>query len=412
MNGFGETSSLRLRFAVVVIVLVVLGLVMVQFGLAQAADRRAVPVRAATAATGSGVLISVSCISARSCMAVGSYDTSGPAEQGYTLAEAWNGKTWTVIPTPNPRSSLGNNLYGVSCSSANACMAVGVHNIPHGGVPLAEAWNGKTWTVKATPEPDNDSALNSISCRSARACVATGFAIQNNGNNWFSEVWNGRIWTLKTSPRPNGTTYSSIRGVSCASVGFCIAVGYYDVDSSAKSRTLAETWDGEIWKIDTTPNPRDGANGSELHGVSCSSVNACVAVGGYSPPSNRGDLGLAETWNGRTWAISASRNNPTSTGGSLQGVSCRSAATCVAVGDSFTGSGSGGSAEDWNGGIWTIKPVPNPGGATDVLLDSVSCGSARACVAVGNYFTGQFAPEMPLAEAWNGTTWTIKPAPF
>ena len=121
---------------------------------------------------------------------------------------------------------------------------------------------------------------------------------------------------------------------------------------------------------------------------------------------------MAETWNGRTWAISASRNNPTSTGGSLQGVSCRSAATCVAVGDSFTCSGSGGSAEDWNGGIWTIKPVPNPGGPTDVLLDSVSCGSARACVAVGNYFTGQFAPEMPLAEPWNGTTWTIKPAPF
>lgn len=175
-------------------------------------------------------------------MAVGSYDTSGPAEQGYTLAEAWN---------------------------------------------------GKTWTVKATPEPDNDSALNSISCRSARACVATGFAIQNNGNNWFSEVWNGRIWTVKTSPRPNGTTYSSIRGVSCASVGVCIAVGYYDVDSLAKSRTLAETWDGEIWEIDTTPNPRDGANGSDLNGVSCSSVNACVAVGGYSPPLQlrRSELG-------------------------------------------------------------------------------------------------------------------------
>ena len=141
-------------------------------------------------------------------------------------------------------------------------------------------------------------------------------------------------------------------------------------------------------------------------------VIGASGMGGYSAPSNRGDLGLVETWNGRTWAISARRNNPTSTGGSLQGVSCRSAATCVAVGDSFAGSRSGGSAEDWSGRIWTIKPVPNPGGATDVLLDSVSCGSARACVAVGNYVTGQFAPEMPLAEAWNGTTWTIKTAPF
>jgi hypothetical protein len=404
MNGFGETAALRLRFAVVAIVLVVLGLVMVQFGLAQAADRPAAPLRAATAATGSGVLISVSCTSAHSCMAVGSYDTTGPAEQGYTLADAWNGKAWRVIPTANPRGSLGNNFYGVSCSSANACMAVGAHNIPHGSVPLAEAWNGKTWTVKATPKPDNDSALGGISCRSAHACIATGFAIQNNGNNWFSEAWNGRIWTLKTAPLPNGTTYSSIPGVSCASASVCIAAGDYQVDNSSKSRTLAETWDGATWTIIATPNPRDGANGSDLNGVSCSATNACVAVGGYGRPPNGGDLTLAEVWNGKTWAIKASRNNPTSTGGSLEGVSCRSAQACMAVG--------GGLAEAWNGGIWTIKHVPNPGGATDVFLDSVSCGSARACVAVGSYFTGQFAPEMPLAEVWNGKTWTVKTTPF
>jgi hypothetical protein len=411
MNGFGETPAVKLRVAAA-IVLAVLGLVMVRLGPARGAERPAAQVPAATAAAGSGILISVSCTSARACMAVGSYDTSGPAERGYTLAEAWNGKTWIIIPTPNPTSSLGNNLYGVSCSSANACMAVGGHQIPHGGVPLAEAWNGKTWTVKPTPKPDNDSALDSVSCSSANACIATGFAIQNNGNNWFSEAWNGRTWTIKPAPRPNGTTFSGLDGVSCASGSLCIAAGDYEVDNSSKSRTLAETWNGETWTINTTANPRDGANGSDLTGVSCSSADACMAVGGYSKPSNRGGLTLAEIWNGKTWTIRTSRNSPTSTGSSLEGVSCRSAHACMAVGEYFTNSGSGGLAKGWNGKIWTIEPIPNPGGATGITLDSVSCGSAHACIAVGSYLTGRFSPGVPLTEAWNGKTWTIRRTPF
>ena len=402
-----------LRFAVVAIVLGLLGLVMVQLGLAQAADRPAAPVRAATAATGSGVLIGVSCTSGRSCMAVGTRLTSGPAESPYTLAEAWNGKAWRVIPTANPRSSLGNNLYGVSCSSARACMAVGAHNIPHGSVPLAEAWNGKTWTVKVTPKANDDSWLDNVSCRSAHACIATGHAIQHGHNNWFSEMWNGRTWTIKPAPRPNSTSYSSIGGVSCAAGSVCVAAGDYQVDNSSKSRTLAETWDGKTWTIHNTPNPQDGVNGSDLNGVSCRSAHACVAVGVYSPPFNGGGQTLAEIWNGRTWAIKPSRNNPTSTGGSLQGVSCRSAHACMAVGSYVTSSSEGVPlAEAWNGKSWTIKPVPNPGGATDVLLDSVSCASAHACVAVGSYFTGQFSPAAPMAEGWNGKTWTIKQTPL
>lgn len=62
----------------------------------------------------------------------------------------------------------------------------------------------------------------------------------------------------------------------------------------------------------------------------------------------------------------------------------------------------------------SILRVQNrPGGPPGtVFLDSVSCGSGHARVAVGNYFSGQFSSEMPLAETWNGKTWTIKPTPF
>jgi hypothetical protein len=361
-----------------------------------------------------GILISVSCTSAHACMAVGTYDTSGPGARGHTLAEAWNGKTWTIIPTPNPRSSLGNNLFGVSCGSAHACMAVGEHQIPHGGVPLAEAWNGKTWTVKTTPKPDNDSGLDSVSCSSANACIATGFAIQNNRNNWFSEAWNGKTWTIKAAPRPNGTTFSSVDGVSCPSARVCVAAGDYELHNSSNSLTLAEAWNGRSWRIKPTPNPTHGVNGSRLSGVSCSAANACMAVGGYNEPSNQGGLALAERWNGMTWAITTSRSQTNSASSTLEGVSCRSAHNCVAVGSYIMASSSLDLtlAEMWNGQTWTIENTPTPDGATGTTLDSVSCGSAHACVAVGDYTTDPQAPGVPLSEVWNGQTWTIKAAPF
>jgi hypothetical protein len=363
------------------------------------------PPTQATVTVGSGVLVGVSCTSAHACMAVGTRLTAGPAESSYTLAQEWNGKTWTVIATPNPKSSLGSNLYGVSCRSANVCMAVGMHQIPHGGVPLAEEWNGKTWTVKPTPRPDNNSSLGSVSCSSANACIATGSAL-NNHNNWFSEAWNGRTWTLKTAPRRVGTTYSGLGSVSCASTRVCIAVGEYQVHNSSKSRTLAETWDGKNWTLNATPNPSSGANGRELNGVSCSSAHACVAIGGS---------GLVETWNGKTWAIRQSRNTRKDAGDTLQALSCRSAPDCVAVGFALSNSvaeGSKGLAEAWNGRDWTFEPVPNPADATAILLAAVSCSSAHDCVAIGSYQTSTTSPEFPLAEVWNGNTWTTRTTPL
>ena len=61
--------------------------------------------------------------------------------------------SWTIQHTPNPRGSLRNILYGVSCSSATACTAVGYRENDAGDfVPLAEVWNGTTGRF-STPQP-------------------------------------------------------------------------------------------------------------------------------------------------------------------------------------------------------------------------------------------------------------------
>jgi hypothetical protein len=45
-----------------------------------------------------------------------------------TLAPLGTSPSWqTMVPSPNPPSTQGNDLNGVSCSSATFCMAVGSH---------------------------------------------------------------------------------------------------------------------------------------------------------------------------------------------------------------------------------------------------------------------------------------------
>jgi hypothetical protein len=369
----------------------------------------------AAAGAKSGLLADVSCTSARACVAVGGVVVMGSAPGGYTLAERWNGRAWRILRSRNPRGADLSVLHSVSCASARDCVAVGEYETvahPHGSIPLAEVWNGRTWTIKPAPAASYDAGLIKVSCSGPNACVATGYALGRGQNNWFADVWNGRSWTLSSAPRPAGTTYSSIPGLSCVSVSVCVGVGDYQVNGSSDGLTLAESWGGTRWTIDLTPNPTTGANGSQLSGVSCGSMNICMAVGTYAKPSNQGSLPLAEMWDGTAWAMTTPVNAGPATS-VLEGVSCGVGNACTAVGDSITSSGRARTlVERWNGTAWTIQPSPTPPRATQTFLGNVSCGSSRACVAVGDYFANPFAPSVPLSLIWNGKTWNLKPAPL
>jgi hypothetical protein len=109
------------------------------------------------------------------CTAVGYYVNSAGTPE--TLAEHWDGTTWTIQPTPNGEVSLS----AVSCTSATACSAVGdyVSTIAPGTtgeLTLAEAWDGTTWTIQPTPNSTGraNSFLNGVSCTSTTKCTAVG----------------------------------------------------------------------------------------------------------------------------------------------------------------------------------------------------------------------------------------------
>jgi hypothetical protein len=134
-----------------------------------------------------GALEGLSCTSATSCMAGGNAE-NGSLGRHQALAESWNGTKWTQINTPNPSEAPGgNDFYAVSCLSANSCFAVGRRvnkyeepfsgwYVPLEGRGLAETWNGTTWSVQATANPESMKwvAFAGISCSSSTACTAVG----------------------------------------------------------------------------------------------------------------------------------------------------------------------------------------------------------------------------------------------
>jgi hypothetical protein len=74
----------------------------------------------------SGEFYGVSCAAASACTAVGSDSTAG--SQAVPMAEGWDGLTWVSEPIPNPPGSTLALLYGVSCTSASVCTAVGSYS--------------------------------------------------------------------------------------------------------------------------------------------------------------------------------------------------------------------------------------------------------------------------------------------
>jgi hypothetical protein len=253
------------------------------------------------------VLSGVSCVTTSYCVVVGEWgDVLGST---HTLMELWNGLAWSTTPSPSP-GSLVNSLTGVSCASSTACMAVGYDsNSSDAEATLAEFWNGTTWSVAPSPSPAPYSVLSGVSCTSPTSCVSVGSQGNVQGTPLFltlAESWNGSAWSEVPSPS-YGPNLNHLASVSCTSATSCIAVGNWVTGgTSGEFRTLVETWNGVSWAFVPSPRP-DTLGGVWLSGVSCVSISSCAAVGDYA--TSAGDqLTLVESFDGSTWSIVVSPN--------------------------------------------------------------------------------------------------------
>jgi len=328
-------------------------------------------------------LLSVRCTSASNCWAVG--DTQKLLHADLDEALHWNGKKWSAAPTPTPAGILSgdaNRLDDVTCTSAASCWAVGTYGTtpPSTAVGLNQAlhWNGKAWSLVSTPNPagtspDDGNALNSVRCASATDCWAGGTygtitAISQLTEHNQMLHWNGKKWAKVTVPNPEGTNSGSvnvIEGLACTAAVNCWAAGLsgHISDDPSTSEIFNEMfhWNGKKWLNQVVPQPGGGAAGTDdaLIGITCSAARNCWAVGSRShTKAGSPTLNEALHWNGAKWS-SVSTPNP---GGTvmadtnvLNSARCTTAANCWAVGFSQTSTGQQTAERlHWTGKKWFV----------------------------------------------------------
>lgn len=220
--------------------------------------------------SGSNGLVSVSALSASEAWAVGSYDDGHGSD--FTLAEYWNGTTWSVVTTPNP-STFQNILYGVTAISSSDVWAVGLYS----NGTLIEHWDGSAWTVVPSPNPGEFfNQLMSVSGSSASDVWAAGSYTSSDGTHTLLEHWDGTAWNVVDSPDVTGAA-ESFHAVSAHSPTVVWAVGQFLDPSLAVARTLTEKWDGSAWSQVSSANIGSGMN--ILSGVWTASASDAYAVG-------------------------------------------------------------------------------------------------------------------------------------
>ena len=332
-----------------------------------------------------------------------------------TSAIASSARHWRVLNVKVPSAGGGGNwgFSGVSCQSAQSCVAVGAYSVVDGEQydwPGFGVWNGATWSIHAfVPAGSGDSFGGSVSCAPAARCVAVHSYPDTAGLS--PAVWGGKTWSYPPAPWAGVNSGYPASGVSCPSVNDCEVVGQ---DASGN---VAASWNGSSWSLAAMPTPPGvdlGPFGPSLGPVSCSSASACTAVGSIVLDDPGGGV-YAERWDGQSWTL---QTLPVPVGASfvdVAGISCPSSDDCTTVG--WWGDFSSGIEVDrpyvaeWSEGIWTMQTFPIPASLSGAqpqygaYLGGVSCTADNSCLAVGRFD----APGPPIAEVWDGTSWSWEP---
>ena len=173
---------------------------------------------------------------------------TGRGGAGVALAEQRTGAHWSLqrhcTAPPGARAAL---FFGVSCLSATACTAVGSATGRTGRTrPLAERWDGSSWSVQRTPAPSAAVGHNSVRevLVSSRAPRASPSATPGTGRAARVSPW--RSDGTATGGRPSGPSGPPARArassrVSRARSRTCTAVGLRqrgERHSGAAGRTL------------------------------------------------------------------------------------------------------------------------------------------------------------------------------
>lgn len=374
-------------------------------------DWRSYEVAKTLSAGRSAAVSAISCVSSRFCVAGGTYKSAAKSRQAFV--SLWNGSTWKDHEVASQLNSGDDAAVdSVSCVSAKFCVAAGWYwNSFSNEAAFVSIWNGATWSDRTVAGNISGlyAGLSTVSCVSDAFCVAGGFYSPDIEENVEAlvAVWNGSTWSPhEVAANLNyqdagGGAIAAVAALSCLSRSFCVAGGYY-TGAELNQLAFVSVWNGTRWSDSEVARDFSAASVSS---VSCSSRTFC-ALSGYLSPSQTASYtwGFVSIWNGTSWhdQVVHPYLRLSST---LYAVSCSSSDSCVAGGnyidlkkqrEAFV--------SVWNGSKWTFVLLAislNVGGAAGI--EAVSCVPRLTCVASGYYSVGKHSDA--LVSVWNGATW-------
>jgi hypothetical protein len=388
---------------------------------------------------------SVSCASAGNCVA-GGYYASGtanrnPIDQAFVVSET-NG-TWGSaqgVPGAAALNTGGSaHVSSIACPVAGSCSAGGFYTDASGHVQafVVTQANGTWGTAEEAPGTASLDAsspgaeVTAVSCGAAGDCSAGGFYTDASGHQQafvLSET-NG---TWRTAQEVPGTTslnaggYAQVNSMSCASAGNCSAGGLYasaSVDGVATTQAFVVdetngTW-GSAREVPGTAVLNTGGYAA-IYSVSCASAGNCSAGGSFTNRTPATEAFVVNEVNG-TWRTARAVPGIASLNklglAQTSSVSCASPGNCSAGGFYQDASfHSQAFVVNETGGTWgTAEQVPGTAalnvGTPGAVINSVSCGAAGDCSAVG-YYSDASAFEQAFVVSETGGTWgTAKEVP-
>jgi hypothetical protein len=308
-----------------------------------------------------------------------------------TTAASGAAPDWRKIPHPATEATLMD----VAAISGTDAWSVGERQPPNDtGYPLAEHWDGTSWTEVPVPAtPTGSGELDGVSAVSAADVWAVG---DSSGLGPVLRHWDGASWAAVAPAAPPGTEHPGadrLYDVAAVSKTRAWAAGSYSGRDTAGPLTLIEGWDGQKWSRMTTPSP--GRYGNTLQGVAAVSATDAWAVGWYL--GDQGNVALALHWNGSAWTRSTM--TPPAGNTELQGVTAVSTTDVWAVGDNEGRP----LVMHWNGKKWAV--LPRPAGTLSWLRSAAPDGKGGLWAA-GYQMTDDGTVSRPLFLHWNGKAWT------
>jgi hypothetical protein len=175
-----------------------------------------------------------------------------------TLAEHWNGRTWSVVPTPDPGSS-GNHLYAVDAVARDDVWAVGQRlGSQDPDQALVEHWNGRRWSVVSTPVSTSASVLlDGVAVSGGQVWVDGESDSPSGGRPLIEHLRNGRWSAVDLSGA--GSIWTNLYTMTVAR-GAVWAVGTFVNPVTDNNEVLVLRGVGDKFSADPAPDPGTGSN--------------------------------------------------------------------------------------------------------------------------------------------------------